>query len=159
MLTSRILRPGLDLEALTLQRPRRSRLKAAPSSPAARDTRTSKGIWKSQSLLYITDRLLSKDSMPVYPLQPQHGISYLHLPLSLAVLPLGLIVLPLGSTVLPPGLTVLLLGLTVLPLGFMVLLLDLTVLPIEMTFLPLGFDGPAAGFDGLATTAESCRWV
>lgn len=71
MLTSRILRPGLDLEARTLQRPRRSRLKAAPSSPAASDTRISKGIWKSQSLLNITERRLSKDSMPVYPLQAQ----------------------------------------------------------------------------------------
>lgn len=73
MLTSRILRPGLDLEARTLQRPRRSRLKAEPNSPAARDTRISKGIWNSQSLLYMTDLLLSKDSMPVYPLQPQHS--------------------------------------------------------------------------------------
>ena len=28
----------------------------------------SRGIWKSQSRLYIRERLLSKDSMPVYPL-------------------------------------------------------------------------------------------
>ena len=62
--TSKILNPGLLRDARILHRPLRSKLKAAPNSPAAMETAMSRGIWKSQSRLYIRDRLLSKDSMP-----------------------------------------------------------------------------------------------